>query len=240
MIPVYICDDEKNVLEKITAIVESQIMIEALDMGPVFASTKQAELLVVPTLGNTQGVYFLDVDFVDDEDGFQLAKKIREKDPRGYIVFITAHSERSVETFHYRLEAMDYIVKGDEAEITRRIKECLHIVEQRLSNENNGQKKFYTCKIFDIIRHIPIDEILYFEADGQSHRIYLYTEKETLDFLGSLKSIEEELGDDFFRSHRSYLVNRDKIHSIHLKENTVELVNGSTCLLSRNAKKSFV
>lgn len=240
MIPIYICDDELKMLEKITAIVEKEILIENLDMGPAFSTIFPDKLLEKREADTAVGIYFLDVDFLEaDEDGFQLASKIRKLDPRGYIIFITSHVERSFETFHYRLEAMDYIVKGSDEELTLRIRECLKSVEKRVLSENESHRKFYPLKMFDSIRYIPLDEILYFEAEGASHRIYLHTEKETLNFLGNLKSIEAEMGDDFFRSHRSFLVNRNKIHQVLLKSNEIEMVNGAICLLSRNAKKNF-
>lgn len=240
MIPIFICDDQEPTLKKITAIVKNQILIENLDMGPVFSTTTPDSLLEECAAQTSSCIYFLDVDLSEEIDGFQLASRIRELDPRGYIVFITGHSERSVETFRYRLEAMDYIVKGNEDELTRRIRECLQIIEKRILSENDGQKKFYTLKIFDTVRYIPLDEILYFESEGVSHRIYLHTEKEELDFLGSLKSVEEELGNEFFRSHRSFLLNRNKIRSVELKKNQVELSDGTVCPLSRSAKKNFV
>ena len=51
--------------------------------------------------------------------------------------------------------------------------------------------------------------------------------------------IAEELGENFWRCHRSFLVNRSRIRAVHLKEQLVELDNGETCLLSRKAKSEY-
>ena len=47
------------------------------------------------------------------------------------------------------------------------------------------------------------------------------------------------MGEEFWRCHRSFLVNRSRIRTVHLKEQTVELDNGETCLLSRKAKSEY-
>ena len=60
-----------------------------------------------------------------------------------------------------------------------------------------------------------------------------------LEFNSSLDHFTQQLGDGFWRCHRSFLVNRSRIRAVHLKEQTVELDNGETCLLSRKAKSEY-
>ena len=58
-------------------------------------------------------------------------------DPRGFIVFITAHGELSHMTFQYCIEAMDYIVKDYPERIPDRIKQCLFHAKDLISSKNN-------------------------------------------------------------------------------------------------------
>lgn len=113
MIPVYICDDEEPVREKLTHIVSQQIMILDNDMGPVHAVDDPEILLARQKENAVPAIYFLDIDFPGRISGLELAQKLRQYDPRGFIVFITAHGDLAFETFRLRLEALDYIVKGD-------------------------------------------------------------------------------------------------------------------------------
>ena len=115
MIPIYVCDDELRFALRLKKIIQDQINIFAFDMGPVYLSSIPQILL--DKIGERKGraVYFLDIDFPGYENGFELAAKIRNLDPRGFIIFITAHGDFAIEAFRYRLETMDYIVKGNDA-----------------------------------------------------------------------------------------------------------------------------
>lgn len=171
--------------------------------------------------------------------GLELAVKLREYDPRGFIVFITAHDDMMFETFRYRLEALDYIVKGAPAMMAARVNACLESVCERMMNEPDGKTAYCTLKVYDTVRHIPMQKILYFEAVGSRHTLVLHMDDEVLEFNSSLNHFEEKLGGNFWRCHRSYLVNRARISNVRLKENLVELDNGETCLLSRKAKSAY-
>ena len=115
MIPVYICDDEAPIRQRLEQIVAGQIMILDSDMGPVRTVEEPDELLRLQKEDSVPAVYFLDIDFPGKISGLELAQKLRQYDPRGFIVFITAHHDLAVETFRLRLEELDYIGKGDAA-----------------------------------------------------------------------------------------------------------------------------
>ena len=110
MIPVYICDDEAPIRQRLEQIVAGQIMILDSDMGPVRTVEEPDELLRLQKEDSVPAVYFLDIDFPGKISGLELAQKLRQYDPRGFIVFITAHHDLAFETFRLRLEALDYIV----------------------------------------------------------------------------------------------------------------------------------
>ena len=113
MIPVYICDDELPIRKNLEQIVSNQILILDSDMGPVQTLDDPEKLLEMQKQDSVPAIYFLDIDFPGKMSGLELAQKLRQYDPRGFIVFITAHNDLAFETFRLRLEALDYIVKGD-------------------------------------------------------------------------------------------------------------------------------
>lgn len=239
MIPVYICDDESLIRINLEKIITEQIMILDGDMGPVRALDDPNDLLEAQKKDSVPAIYFLDIDFPGKMSGLELAQKLRQYDPRGFIVFITAHSDLAFETFRLRLEALDYIVKGDRNAMTKRVQKCLESIVERMQSQRPGQGNYCTVKILDIVRHIPIDHILYLEAVGYRHTLRLHLDDELLEFNSSLNHFAKQLGDTFWRCHRSFLVNRSRIQSVHLKEQTVEMDNGDICLLSRKAKQEY-
>ena len=208
-------------------------------MGPVRALDDPNDLLEAQKKDSVPAIYFLDIDFPGKMSGLELAQKLRQYDPRGFIVFITAHSDLAFETFRLRLEALDYIVKGDRNAMTKRVQKCLESIVERMQSQRPGQGNYCTVKILDTVRHIPIDHILYLEAVGYRHTLRLHLDDELLEFNSSLNHFAKQLGDTFWRCHRSFLVNRSRIQSVHLKEQTVEMDNGDICLLSRKAKQEY-
>ncbi len=239
MIPVYICDDEQAISRRLKKIISDQIMILNSDMGPVQTADCPAGLLELQQQNMVPAIYFLDIDFPGQISGLELAQKLRRYDPRGFIVFITAHGDLAFETFRLRLEAMDYIVKGDYDAMSVRVRDCLTSIQDRLRDEPSGQGRYCTLKLFDTIRHIPIEDILYFEALGYKHTLRLHLVNELLEFNSSLDHFGEQLGDGFWRCHRGFLVNREHIRTVHLKEQIVELDTGEECPLSRKAKAEY-
>ncbi|MDE7324556.1 MAG: LytTR family DNA-binding domain-containing protein [Lachnospiraceae bacterium] len=239
MIPVYICDDEPAVSVQLEKLIGDQIMMMERDMGPLRVVSSPPALMELQRQAAVPAIYFLDIDFPGYMSGLELAVKLRAYDPRGFIVFITAHGDMMFETFRYRLEALDYIVKGTPAMMAERVSACLESISERMMNEPDGRAAYCTLKVYDTVRHIPLQKILYLEAVGRRHMLVLHMDDEVLEFNSSLSHFEEKLGGDFWRCHRSFLVNRSRISNVWLKENVVELDNGETCLLSRKAKSEY-
>ncbi len=239
MIPVYICDDEPKISALLEKLIGEQIMMMERDMGPLQVVDNPLALLELQKKGTVPAIYFLDIDFPGYMNGLELAVKLREYDPRGFIVFITAHNDMMFETFRYRLEALDYIVKGDAPAMAQRVNACLESICERLLHEPDGKAAYCSLKLFDSVRHIPLQNILYFEAIGSRHTLVLHMDDEVLEFNSSLNHFEEKLGEAFWRCHRSFLVNWSRISNVMLKENLVEMDNGERCLLSRKAKAEY-
>lgn len=240
MIPIYILEDEAIIREHIQEVIEKHIMIENYDMDVICATALPESILEIEAQENVRGLYFLDVDLGPDTmTGFELAKIIRERDPRGYLVFITTHDELLMETFKMRLEAMDYILKDDLEQVGGRIRNCIDVTIDRVLKEQMEIGEYYTIKIFDDVYHIPVSEILYFETSQEKHRIIMHANRDLLDFVGNLSKIDLDLGKTFVRIHRSYVVNRQRIKRIDYGKSEIELDNGEMIPMSRKGRKTL-
>lgn len=91
--------------------IHNTVLIEELDMQLLLDTSDPYKLLEMVKANQNTGIYFLDIDLKCDMNGMKLAQEIRKFDPRGFIVFITAHSELSYMTFQYRVEAMDFVLR---------------------------------------------------------------------------------------------------------------------------------
>lgn len=237
MIPVYICEDSEATRIYLTKQIKKFIMIENFDME-VVCTTENPEILLDEVYKHRdRGIYFLDIDLSHKLNGFEVAKLVRQKDPRGFVVFVTTHGELAFETFRYQIEAMDYILKDEPDEIVERIHMSLRGVHQRMAAEDQGDTNYFIIRQMDEVRYINYQEIIYFETSPEKHKVVLVTGTEYIEFFDNLKAIEEKTGEQFIRCHRSYLVNKNYIEKVNAKENVVIMKDGKRCDLSRSGKK---
>ena len=234
MIGVYLCDDEDVVRHQIQTALEWKIFVENYDMN-VVCSTANAQELLDAVEDGKQGIYFLDVELKDKKwDGFRLGCELRQRDPHGTLVYITSYGDLAWRTFQYHLEAFDYIVKGPEP-IGPSAAQCLSEIHAHLMAERQVPAETFTLRTGEMVRHVPMRDILFFETASAPHHVFLHTSGSRMDFLGSLKELEAQLGDSFIRTHRAYLVAADKIEAVDLKHNKL-WAGGRECLISRAGK----
>lgn len=81
---------------------------------------------------------------------------------------------------------------------------------------------------------LPLSSILYFEA--RQKKIYACTEREEYGFYETMDHLEERMGGEFVRCHRSYMANRSLIDKIMLSKNCIVLKQGIEIPLSRSYK----
>ena len=237
MIHIYLCDDEEAVLHQIQTALEWKIFMENYDMKVVCAAGC-AQALLEAVEDNRRSVYFLDVDLKDGEwDGFRLGRELRRRDPHGTLVYITSYGDLAWRTFQYHLEAFDYIVKEPE-QIGPAASRCLEEIHTRLLAERRDPAEVFTLRTGDMVRHVPVEDILFFETASTPHHVLLHTAGSRMDFLGSLNELESQLGPQFIRIHRAYLVAADKIEAVDIKRSKL-WVGGRECLLSRAGKAAL-
>lgn len=232
MIDIYVCEDSNEQREIITRYIKSAILIQEYDMK-LKISTHNPEIIIeeIKKSKNT-GLYFLDIDLHSDKNGLTLAKEIREYDPRGFIVFVTSHSEMSFMTFQYKVEALDFIIKDDPKQMQHRICECIENVHTKYMKIKKGEGK--TITITRAGRKITLEyaHIMFFETSANEHKLIVHTENKSIEFFGKMKDIEDEVGDEFIRCHRAYLVNKKNIKEINYSEKLIIMKNQMECPIS--------
>lgn len=237
MIPIYICDDNLQILNYLKQEIEKLILINEYDMEIAKSTDSSEKLLEARISRDLRSIYFLDIDLKSDTyNGFTLAKEIRKIDARGFIVFVTTHSELMPETFKYRVEAMNYIVKDSEEELKEQIAKTLKDINSLRESVKKDSENYYTIKVANSIYHIPMEEILFFETSAP-HRVTLHCESRNIEFRSSLSKIEKELPEGYIRTHQSFIVNREAIIEVNKIQSILILKDGSEIPISRRGKR---
>lgn len=239
MLNIYLCEDNDVQRQKISALIKNIILFEDYDLHFEYETHDPHQLLEKISTQTGPGLYFLDIDLNSDMNGLALAQEIRKKDSRGFIVFITTHSEMSYMTFSYKVEALDFIIKDNTKELQNRIHQCIIDAYNRYSSPNNHEQRIFKAVTAEKEYCIAFDEIIYFETSENIHKVILHTKNGILEFPGQLKNIETQLDKRFFRCHRSFLINKDYLKEVDLKNNLATMTNNETCFVSVKAMKTL-
>lgn len=238
MVNIIICEDDKIQRNKIENIIYNEIDNNNIKMDIVLSSDNISK--VVQYSNNKKGnnnLYFLDVELKDGVNGIEEAGKIRKVDKNGMIVFVTSHSEMSLLTFEYKVQASDYIVKNTD-NFKNRIIECLKTANNEFNNLNEDEG-FILIENSEKIVKEKVDSILFIETSSD-HRIRIHAYDEIIEVYGTLKEYEEKLPNYFIKTHRSYLVNSKNIKDINKYKRIIIMKNGEECLVSRLAIKDVL
>lgn len=232
MIDVYICEDIKEQRDILAHYVKAAILIQEYDMKLRISTDKPKELIEQLKQSKNTGLYFLDIDLKSNKNGIVLAKEIREYDPRGFIVFITSHSEMSFITFQYKVEALDFILKDDPHQLQHRICECIENVNRKYMKISRGGGKTITITRGGRKLTLAYDDIMFFETSVNEHKLVVHTKNKSMEFFGKMKDIEDEVGTDFIRCHRAYLVNKNNVKEVLYADKVIIMKNEAECPIS--------
>ncbi len=195
---VIIVDDEKLALSRLKRLLKEEGISNIVESNSPIEAIKEVAK-------QKFDVAFLDIS-MPNMSGLELANTILDINPQTFIIFQTAYEEHALEAF--RSGGMDYLLKPIS---NKSIKETLQKIEKYL-NTNYDSKKFI-AKRGNKIYLINTDDIFYIKADLDEVIIKIkYADAYLRKKIGDMEILLKEK--NFFRIHRSYIVNVDKIKSM--------------------------
>ena len=222
MIRIAVCDDQEIVCENVRKMIlhEEEYRYEV----DLFRSGK--ELLEA---GRKYDILFLDID-MEGIDGIETARKIRLKDKKVKIVYVTAYSEYAGKAFS--VHAFGYLLKPvKKTSVLKQVADALAYREEEQKpspvlefETSQGRTRLHTADIY------------YFEIRGR--QIKLAAEKGCYEMRGKIGDLRERMKDYGFASpHKSFVVNLDQIRNI--KGYDIYMMSGEILPLSQKQAVSF-
>ena len=222
MYHIVICDDEKEILDKITEKVRSGF--EQLSVSSHYTPLTDARELVEMLENRHIDILFLDID-MPYFGGMDIAGMIRDRGLKTLLVFVTSYDALVYQTFAYRPFAFirkSYFDEEVDAVIRQLVKELFYLREELIIKK--GQEVVKIC----------IDDIYYVESEG--NYINIYTVNGNEKYRDTLANIEKELtGKNFVRCHKGYLINTKYI--IRVRSSEAELTDGKIIPIGRSYEK---
>ena len=198
MIKIGMCDDDIENMKLVSKFIESEIINQELD-AEITVITDNQKTIFDEIYKNNIDILFLDVDFKGiGKNGIDFAKDLREINKNFYLVFLTAHQRYMHISFIVKV--FDYLVKPLSRDV-------LADLISRIKKEFAHDKKIF----LHVNKWISIrtNDILYIEKDG--NKSIIVTKQGKTPSLKTLNELLNELPLNFRKSHRSYIVNEDKI-----------------------------
>lgn len=134
---------------------------------------------------------------------------------------------------------MDFVLKDNPAEVNVKIRECLLNAMERYTLQTNKIHKVYTIDVSGRKINIDYDDIFFFETSSNIHKVILHAKDRQIEFSGTMKELTGTLDSNFVRCHRSFLVNKNNIKEVDVKNRIIYFINGETCLMSTRMMKEL-
>ena len=224
MFKIVLCDDEERFLN-----LEKELLAEYFDKKGIPFSVESfssgEELLANDVLLDIADLIILDVE-MKGIDGITVAKKIREKNDKVNIAFLSAHMNYSTDGYHVR--AIRFILKTLD-DIKDYLFECLDCV---LANVDLNDQEI-TLDFTIGRRTIKVKDILYLKSFGNYTTFVLLNDsKENYMIRHSLKKTTETMAAyDFISISYTETVNLRHIRSVARYK--VSLDNGEEISVSQ-------
>jgi len=222
-----VCDDDRTTREQIASLIKEynpDAEIITFESGDDMIKSQ-----------DSFEISFLDVE-MKAISGIDVAKYMRaeqekwEKD-KSIIIFVTGYREYmedafDVNAFHYLVKPIDE--KKFQTVFRRALKEIFSKTKQK--------KLSVIIKYNGMQKRVLLKDIYYIESSNK--KVVFHTKDGKIDTYGRMDDWETELGDSFYRCHRGYLVNLEKITAYNV--DTIDLINGDSLILAQKKYSDFI
>lgn len=229
MLNFVICDDEVNMINRLSSLFEKTFVKNDFSATIVLKTSDYKELLSYMS-SNIVNVVVLDIEFKNsDMNGLNIAEEIRKINKDCYIIFITSHFEYLMQAYDYKTFA--YLFKNSLSVDT------LSNTLSRLFDDISGNSRKF-LKIDNKGTFIDLNDIQFIEKNGM--KLIYHTSHENFETYNSFSKIEDTLPKNFVRCHKSFIVNIDNIANISLSNNIITFKNDDVCYIGPKYKNYFM
>ena len=202
IIKVFLVDDEMPAREELKYLLSHNKNVE------IVGEADNLEDALVAINNKDINLLFLDIQ-INSDNGVEFAANIKNNEIG--VIFATAYDEYAVKAFS--LNAIDYLLKPFSQE---RVDQSIQKATKKLVRLQKRRESYLRKLTFwkgDKMVIVAPEDILYLTVDER--KVIIVTTKGTLTDTGPLQNTYEKLNPDIFvRTHRSFIVNLEKIDEI--------------------------
>ena len=228
MLNFIVCDDNINILERLSKMLDTIFINHSLDANIVLQAA-EGNTVIEFIANNPVDVLLLDINLKGEISGLHIAEELRKINKNAYIIFTTGHLEYAM--MAYKFKTFDYLPKPITFE---RLEETILRLFGDL--ESSAQKNYIRIGKSQTI--VNEQDIHYIKRDGM--KLIFHTKVQDFEAYSSFAKIETTLPENFVRCHKSFIVNVNNIANIETSTNTISFGNDDYCLIGPKYKNNFM
>lgn len=173
-------------------------------------------------------ILFLDIR-MPGRSGMEIAGELRKKNKRVIIIFVTAVEECVFQAFD--VGAFHYLVKPFTDEKFLSVLYGAVGQYKAQPEESSGIKdRYLVVKSGKSHIRVLMDEIIY--AEVFNRKVMIHMMEQDIEYYGRLSGLERLAGEDFFRSHRAYLIHFKYV--VKYDASTIYMEKGTALMAKQN------
>ncbi len=232
MLKFIVYEDEEVFTKKISKYIKEVMLKQNIDYQ-IEEYNKHNKKLLKTIEDNSQKIYIMDIEIPNDVSGIEVAKMIRSNDWNSIIILVTSHADLSYEALKAQIMLLDFISKFNDCEYNLK-----NAIKKALVKLNNKQVLVFETS--DMLYRIYTDDIVYILRDSIDRKCLIKTDFNEIVINDTIANLLNMLDSRFFLSHRSCIVNIEKVNKIDWKNNIIYFRNGEKIdYLSRNKRKEL-
>lgn len=234
MLKIALCDDDTIQIELLQELLAeyNTVSPHKVEVASFFAGS---DLLRSIRQNGRFDIYILDV-MMPDMDGLALARRLRENDDSGKIVFLSSATSFVFKAF--AVSASGYLIKPINP---NELYEMINTLREKIEKETPS---FVQIIAETGLRRIEVKDILYVDT---IERAPVYHLKDGSEIIGKPKRCKfQELVADLINGYPFVLasvgvaVNLENVDTVNKYNNEIMMKNGQALLCSRTMKDNFV
>ena len=216
-----ICDDEENIRMVLAEKLRNMVSTAEILLYP----SGESLLTALPP-----DILLLDIQ-MPGQSGMEIAQELRRRNRKMILIFVTALEEYVYQAFD--VGAFHYLVKPFPDEKFAAVLQ--NAVRQYWEQTATVQEPDILIKAGGVHTRVRWEDVVY--AEVFNRKVLIHSTHGDIEYYGKLSSLEQQAGEDFFRSHRAYLVHFKYV--VKYDSSMIYLENGSA-LMAKQRYRDFV
>ncbi len=218
MINFIICDDNKFILKEVEELIDKVMMKNKLCYKKhVFSDYNENFFKIMKTKISCK-IYILDIE-TPTYSGIDIARMIRKNDYSSIIIFLTSYNDLGYTILKGEFLFLAFINKFDnyKFKLKSSLEKSLKIL---------GKRQVIRFEDCGVIYTIPLNDILYITRDTVERKLIIKTDHVDYIVSKTLIAMLEILGKNFKQTHRSCIVNKNRVLQFSFSKKMILFDNG--------------